>query len=409
MVLSNTSAGAAAPVCSIGLRLGDTATTPSFKMSPVQSEGQPRRWRLDLHAYIGAPRLAPATVNVTVTCADGTETAPARTTTTASWRFTLGTCADSGADECIASSVTNRACAYCGGQCVPFPQPYAVNTTHNGTTRTTVVVDPFMSLCTRCGDGLVMPGEQCEMASSRHCSPHCKCIEGSYPVGNRCRSSEGIAAVLVRSLGPLEVKYQTAKKVAAAIASKCLAGVLAQTNCDVKDVVLAQDDVHPRIMLRVGELPLSPTTMDYDTPSSLLRAVSGACVNSTAAAEGLQARWGYYVADAGCGDGVVSGAEHCDSTEYCSPISCRCQAGARPIRVNRTAYTGNCTGEPLYVSIRYSGSIVTADVAHKIAGQLASRCFDDGEVALVDAVPSATHPAIRVLFVPAGLRYPGKC
>eukprot|EP00727_Mastigamoeba_balamuthi_P014528 m51a1_g970 hypothetical protein (530) ;mRNA; f:381289-383090 len=386
VVLSNTSVGTAAPVCSAALLGGAIRTTPRFTVRPVEPAGQHRRWALDLRVALGEELLAPVNATLTVACADGTENATTRITTRAEWMLQLRTCADSGADECIASSVGNRACAYCGGQCVPFPMPYT---------------------CTRCGDGVVMPGEHCESISSRHCSSRCKCLPDSYPFRDRCRLVDGVAAVLVSSRGPLEVTYPRAQKAAAAIAAKCLAGVRAQATFDAADVVLAQDDAHPRLLLRVGELPFSTASRDFEPPSVLLRAVSSACVNATAAAEGLQARWGYYVADAGCGDGVVSGAEHCDSVEYCSPVSCRCLSGARPQRVGRKNYTGSCTPDPLYIAIRYAGPLATAELARAVAGQLASRCFDSGEVDLVEAAPSATQRAIRVHVVPAERRHPG--
>eukprot|EP00727_Mastigamoeba_balamuthi_P014472 m51a1_g965 hypothetical protein (228) ;mRNA; f:360720-366657 len=111
----------------------------------------------------------------------------------------------------------------------------------------------------------------------------------------------------------------------------------------------------------------------------------------------------YLAAWDGCGDGVVSGTEQCDSSDYCYS-HCACDTGS-------TARGGVCVPEPCYlgVDMRSSQHPVDDALVARVAGQLAAQCYATGEVLLVNVTRSTELPAVfRVALVPAQrLPFPG--
>eukprot|EP00727_Mastigamoeba_balamuthi_P014539 m51a1_g971 hypothetical protein (513) ;mRNA; f:386500-388304 len=338
-----------------------------------------RHWWLEVTAALGVARLvaaAPGNATLAVACADAADSS--RAAASGSWSFVLGTCGDLEASECVASSATNGACAVCGGRCVPMP------------------ADLRAANCSVCGDGLVGPGEQCEQSLTAFCSATCACVGGSYAKGDGTCAARVVFGVLAVRSAPLA--YSKAQSVAAAVARRCMAHVAAGAALNASDVVLAQSNWAPRLLLRVAARPGAPR--NASTPRDLVRAVSSECAEGAAADEGLQATWRSETAAPGCGDGVVAGGEQCDSTAYCSPTACACAEGSRAER-------GLCVAEALYVGYITRERVAGDGDARGLAAQLTARCFDYGEVALAEAAASSTQPVVRVVVVPVARPLPG--
>eukprot|EP00727_Mastigamoeba_balamuthi_P000015 m51a1_g1001 hypothetical protein (734) ;mRNA; r:575463-578949 len=386
----------AVPQCTVTLGFSD-GTRGSAQPSVFNiTHGPSTRWRLEFSADLSARfDRGPADRNVTVTvaCADPEDGAGA----TSRWAFALGSCGDSGPAECVRSSAAGGACVYCGARCVRRP----------GSPR-----DVAAPNCSVCGDGVLSPGELCERSASAHCTALCTCASGYYETrSGGClaqarhkrrgfltrRCDAGIAVFEVQTEEPL--RYPAVQRAAAAIAGACMPAVLAGAACNVSGVAVAQRSPLPRFWLRVAALP-SPAP-NASSPAELLAGVSGACVNRTAAAEGLPpVRWSWVPADARCGDGHVTPGEQCDASAYCDPLACRCAGGSRGV-------LGRCVLDALYAVFELRGPPVADDVARAAAGRVAALCLDLGEVALANATASASRAAVRVAVVPAGRPLPG--
>eukprot|EP00727_Mastigamoeba_balamuthi_P014550 m51a1_g972 hypothetical protein (529) ;mRNA; r:388435-390201 len=367
-----------APECTATLSFADGTTRRAQATAESYTVVAATRWGLNVVADLADRFAVGGNATLAVACAD-----PANSSSRAeaTWRFVLGTCADSGPAECVGSSATNGACALCGGRCVPMP------------------ADLRAANCSVCGDGVVASGEQCEQSLSPYCTRLCRCPRWTVPTGNgSCTALPGLGAITVQTQAPLG--YDRARRVAAAVASGCLSGLRELLEINASDVLVLQDDVRPLVIFWAYARPGAPR--NASTPHQLLWTVRSACVNdSVVAAEGLQATWAVRRRLSGCGDGVVSGDEACDSSDYCDLVLCECTYGSIPTG------DGRCAAEPCWVGFTFDGHSVGDDVAQRVAAQMGARCFDYGEVALANATASRSEGTIRAAVVPAAGLLPG--
>eukprot|EP00727_Mastigamoeba_balamuthi_P003367 m51a1_g13027 hypothetical protein (543) ;mRNA; f:3-2327 len=331
--------------------------------------------RADLAARFFGPPVGSASRNMRIaaSCLDRTD----GQVTNATWgTFVLGTCGDSDFGECIQSSVTNRACAYCGSQCVPYP------------------VGPNETLpatCTRCGDGVVSKGEQCE-APQRYCyAATCRCAAGSEPTSDHQCAARAIH---------MDVKLREQRTVPlgemAEELERCLDSALGGApvtrsvwlNPDESDRGLSEASV------LLGPRPGAP--LNASTPFGLLRAASQELSRCANRSFDFAASHSFWSESVGCGDGVVSGEEECDSSDYCS-LYCKCAWESLNIGglcFPRTAF--------LIVDMRPAKRLVDDSLVEHLVEQLAAQCYATGEVRLANLTLNTELPAVlRVSLVSA--------
>eukprot|EP00727_Mastigamoeba_balamuthi_P014123 m51a1_g9333 hypothetical protein (1061) ;mRNA; r:25282-29712 len=324
--------------------------------------------------------LAPAeNVTVVTTCTDSSDNQGTTQRTT----LTLGSCADSAGSErlvaqCIESSVTNRACAQCGDRCVPYPVPKD---------------QQLPATCTRCGDGLITFGENCE--SSIYCNKVCSCSAGSAAVNGKCVATAALGTILVRSDSP--VTYAWAMDTLRSVSENCFQKLSAVVDYDISKAVLVQRQDTPEIKFRVwekhGVLPNTSTPF-----ASAVRAVDSACVLRCSDTE---ITWGVGISALHCGDGVVSDGEQCDSTDYCDLKTCTCNEGS-------VAAGGRCVPRTWFVGFELLGvQPVDLNRATALVSKIESKCFEYDEVRLQSVATSASGTVVRAEVVPVAKPMPG--
>eukprot|EP00727_Mastigamoeba_balamuthi_P014450 m51a1_g963 hypothetical protein (425) ;mRNA; f:356270-357706 len=371
--------GSTSPSCIATLHFGDGTQQAApvglnASSDPLLGPAAPEEWRAGIEADIAARFFGPPVGSARAplacgVCVDSTDGQVANAT----WgTFVLGTCGDSDVDECVQSSVTNRACAYCGSQCVRYP------------------VGPSETLpatCTRCGDGVVSGGEQCE-PPQRYClAAMCRCADGSVNTSDHQCAAEALH---------MNVKLREQRTVPlgeeAEELERCLDSALGGAPV-ARSVRLRLDESgrhQSHATLRLNPRPGAP--LNASTPSVLLHAAYdrlSRCANRSFDFAAGVSYWPESADD--CGDGVVSGEEKCDSSDYCS-LYCKCAWESLNIGglcFPRTAF--------LIVDMRPAKRLVVDSLVE----HLATQCFATGEVRLANLTLNTELPAVlRVSLVP---------
>eukprot|EP00727_Mastigamoeba_balamuthi_P002938 m51a1_g12641 hypothetical protein (487) ;mRNA; f:1888-3911 len=381
----------AAPECASKLVFSDA--TRDLKATTSWDEGQKayvHKIEEDLaDRFFASPAQS---VDVVATCTDAED----KKGRTATFKLRLGSCADSmGTDdlvaECLVSSTTNRACAQCGDKCTKYPVPRD---------------QELPKTCTRCGDGQVTFGENCEKPA-RYCSSICRCSAGSFPADadkdkdkakGSCTANVALAGLVFETDAPVQPAWarDTLKKVA----DNCLKGLDKLVDFKADTAVLVQRQHNPSIVFRAAERKDAPA--DAPTPfKAAASAADAACVLQQDS--NVRLTWAVAVAEPHCGDGAVAGLEECDTSDYCDVATCKCHPGS-------AAAKGRCEPAKWFLGLALqdaSASKLDDKAAAAIVGDVASKCFALGEVQLGGVARSASQAAVRAEVTPAKALAPG--
>eukprot|EP00727_Mastigamoeba_balamuthi_P013415 m51a1_g8697 hypothetical protein (414) ;mRNA; r:56910-58730 len=215
-------------------------------------------------------------------------------------------------------------CAWCSGACVSTKGMNASRAAQ----------------CAMCGNGVVDEGETCDRALSERCDDRtCTCPPKTVGVPSGvCRPTP---LVVTSTVDDWESSWSLADR----MIQSCLAG---RNWTTVRAEVTTMADHKFKVTMVAAESRASPT----NTPvgEGLERDI-GECVLQIANASVVEAP--EVSAYAGCGDGVVEGAEQCDSSAYCA-ANCTCEEFT-------TASGGACHAWPADMFVQFrdaSGGLV---------------------------------------------------